>query len=113
MLYGNVIVTPDLKNLRDEATRSALESAQTLRRENPLDELLIKVGHHDSCIAQNPSCWTNPYLQSVSAPHPFPTASMVLFFCSQGFMETVVDTSLSSGSRALLQLAGMRWGWLR
>lgn len=45
MLYGNVIVTPDLKNLRDEATRSALENAQTLRRENPLDELLIKVGH--------------------------------------------------------------------
>lgn len=52
MLYGNVIVTPDLKNLRDEVTRSALENAQTLRRENPLDELLIKVGHHDDCIAQ-------------------------------------------------------------
>lgn len=67
MLYGNIIVSPDLKNLRDESTRMLLEKAQTFRAHNPLPALNIK-----------------------------------------GFMETVVDTTLSSGARALLQLAGMR-----
>ena len=43
MMYGNVIVTPDLKNLRDAVTREALEKAQQFRTTNPLDELFIKV----------------------------------------------------------------------